>query len=112
MRTPAYGATYKEDVLKNVVSFEQTVKAVLTKIVLGEGDAGIVYLTDIGQDQADKVTKIDIPDALNTIADYPIAPVNDSKQQELANTFIEFVLSPAAGQQILEKYGFVPVAAE
>ena len=103
----AFGAAFKDDVLKNVVSYEENVKAVLTKIVLGEGDAGIVYLTDITQANAGKVGRLDIPDALNTVATYPIAAVSDASQPELAQAFIQLVLS-AQGQQILAKYGFLP----
>lgn len=98
---------YKDAVLKNVVSYEDNVKAVLTKVSLGEADAGIVYVTDISQDAADKVEKLDIPDELNTIAKYPIAPISDSKNAELANSFVEFVLS-TEGQAVLAKYGFLP----
>jgi molybdate transport system substrate-binding protein len=102
---PAFGNTFKDDVLKNVVSYEQTVKAVLTKVVLGEGDGGIVYRTDVSQDNAGKVGQIDIPDALNSIGTYPIAPIADAGQPELAAAFIWLVLSPE-GQEILGKYGF------
>jgi molybdenum ABC transporter molybdate-binding protein len=102
---PAFGGTFKDDVLNNVVSYEQTVKAVLTKVVLGEGDGGIVYRTDVSQDNADKVGQIDIPDALNSIGTYPIAPIADAAQPELAAAFIELVLSPE-GQGVLGKYGF------
>jgi molybdate transport system substrate-binding protein len=105
---PAFGATYKDAVLANVVSYEENVKSVLTKVMLGEGDAGIVYFSDISQGSADKVGRIDIPDALNTVASYPIAPVSDSAQSALAQAFIELVLSPQ-GQQILASYNFVPV---
>ncbi|MFN8475434.1 MAG: molybdate ABC transporter substrate-binding protein [Anaerolineae bacterium] len=103
---PAYGAQYKDGVLKNVVSNEQDVRAVLSKIVLGEGDAGIVYTTDITQDAAPKVTRFDIPDALNTIASYPIASVKGTKNQALADAFVSYVLSPD-GQAVLAKYGFI-----
>jgi molybdate transport system substrate-binding protein len=102
----AFGATFKDDVLKNVVSYEENVKAVLTKVVLGEGDAGIVYLTDISLDNAGKVGRLDIPDALNSVATYPIAPISDATQPELARAFVDLVLS-AQGQAILARYGFL-----
>jgi molybdate transport system substrate-binding protein len=102
-----FGATFKDDVLKNVVSYEDNVKSVLTKVALGEADAGIVYLTDITLDNASKVGRIEIPDALNTIANYPIAAVGDATQPGLAQAFVELVLSDQ-GQAIMAKYGFLP----
>lgn len=105
---PAFGLQFKDDVLKNVVSYETSVKAVVSKVSLGEADAGIVYVSDITTDAAEKVSRLDIPDALNTIATYPIAPIADSKNAELAQAFIDLILSPV-GQQILEKYNFIPV---
>ncbi len=107
---PAFGAGYKDAVLSNVVSYEQTVKAVFTKVALGEGDAGIVYSSDISQDNSDKVGRLEIPDALNTIADYPIALVNDAANPELGHVFIDFVRG-TEGQIILAKYNFIPVAS-
>lgn len=109
VENPDYGASFKDDVLKNVVSYEDNVKAVVTKVSLGEADAGIVYLTDITADAADKVGMMDIPDDLNTIATYPIAPVSDSKNADLADAFVAFILSPD-GQQVMANYGFVPAA--
>lgn len=104
----AFGATFKDDVLGNVVSYEETVKTVLTKVALGEADAGIVYLSDISGADADKVGHIDIPDTLNVIASYPIAPVKESKNPDLAQAFIDLILSPT-GQEILAKYNFIPI---
>jgi molybdate transport system substrate-binding protein len=106
---PGFDAQYKDNVLKNVVSYENNVKAVVTKVALGEVDAGIVYVTDITADTAAKVGTLDIPDALNTVAAYPIAPISDSKNPELAKAFVALVLSPD-GQAILAKYGFILAA--
>lgn len=106
---PAFGAQFKDDVLKNVVSYEENVKAVVTKVSLGEADAGIVYVTDITADAATKMGTIDIPDELNAIATYPIAPIADSKNTDLAQAFVAFVLS-SEGQAVLAKYGFIPAA--
>lgn len=103
----AFGASFEQDVLKNVVSYEDNVKAVLSKVVLGEADAGVVYLTDITAGSADKVGKIDIADSFNTIASYPIAPVMDAANPELGRAFVALVLS-AEGQAVLAKYGFLP----
>ena len=105
---PGFDSLYQDKVLNNVVSNEDSVKSVLTKVVLGEADAGIVYITDITPAAAEKVGKMEIPDTLNTIAKYPIAPITDSKNGDLAEAFVTLVLSPE-GQQVLAKYGFIPV---
>ncbi|NMC58631.1 MAG: molybdate ABC transporter substrate-binding protein, partial [Candidatus Methanofastidiosa archaeon] len=107
----AFGASFKDDVLKNVASYEENVKAVVTKISLGEADAGIVYFTDITADAADLVGTLEIPDELNTIATYPIAPISDSKNADLAQAFVDFVLS-SEGQAILAKYNFTPAVSQ
>lgn len=109
VKDPAFDPQFKDNVIKNVVSYEDNVKAVLTKVSLGEADAGIVYVTDITAAAADKVGRLDIPDALNTIATYPIAPISDSKNPDLAKAFVALVLSPE-GQQVMTKYGFIPAA--
>ncbi len=108
VKDPTLGANYKDAVLKNVVSYEQDVKAVLTKVTLGEGDAGIVYTTDAATDTEGKISQIPIPDSLNVIAVYPIAVVKDSPNLSLAQAFVDYVLSPD-GQAILTKYGFIPI---
>jgi molybdate transport system substrate-binding protein len=92
-------------VIANVVSYEQNVRAVLTKVALGEADAGIVYASDVGE-AAVGVTQIAIPDNLNTIADYPVAPLGDSPYPAQAQHFVDYLLAPA-GQQVLVKYGFI-----
>jgi iron complex transport system substrate-binding protein len=106
----AFSPTYMDEVLKNVVSYEDNVKLVLTKISLGEGDAGIVYTSDITGDSADQVGRLDISDNLNTVASYPLAVVNDSAAPKQAQAFVDFVLS-ATGQEIFTRYGFIPISA-
>jgi molybdate transport system substrate-binding protein len=101
-----YGPAYSEAVRANVVSYEEDVRAVFAKVALGEADAGIVYSSDAQTDRAAQVGTLEIPDALNTIAGYPIAVLEDSPNRAAADAFVAFVLSPA-GQAILAKYGFV-----
>ncbi|HEU5090054.1 MAG TPA: molybdate ABC transporter substrate-binding protein, partial [Roseiflexaceae bacterium] len=72
-RLPEYTESYSETVLKNVVSYEDNVKAVLSKVMLGEADAGIVYTTDAASVTNGSIATLAIPDDLNTIAMYPIA---------------------------------------
>ena len=106
-KDPAFDANFKNNVLKNVVSYEDSVKAVVTKVALGEVDAGIVYVTDVTGSLASKIGQLDIPDALNVIAPYSIAPISDSQSPDLARAFIDLVLSKK-GQAVLEKYNFIP----
>jgi molybdate transport system substrate-binding protein len=105
---PAFGLSYKDSVMANVVSYEENVKSVLSKVALGEADAGIVYSSDISGNDDGKVGRIDIPDALNVIATYPIAPLKASQNLNLAQAFINMVLSPD-GQNILAKNNFIRV---
>ncbi len=102
-----YGASYREAVLANVVSYEENVHAVYSKVALGEADAGIVYATDIPRDNPDGVGVLEIPQNINIMAEYPIAVIQDSVQPKQADAFLEFVLSPP-GQDILSGYGFIP----
>ena len=104
----AFGAAYKEAVLQNVASYEQDVKSVLTKVVLGEADAGIVYTTDAAAAQEGKTVQLAIPDHLNVVASYPIAVLKDSPNLQLARAFTDYVLSET-GQTVLSKYGFISV---
>ncbi len=97
----------------NIVSEESNVRQVAAKIALGEADAGIVYTTDLTPDIASEVAQVPIPDALNVVATYPIAPLNDAPHPAWARRFIEFTLSPE-GQAILAGWGFAgpPEAAQ
>lgn len=104
---PSLGNDYSTRVLANVVSYEENVKAVLTKVSLGEADAGIVYTSDAAS-AGNKIIQVEIPDAVNIIAMYPIAVVADSAHGDLAKAFIEWVRS-SHGQAVLGKYGFLPV---
>jgi len=103
---PAFGAEFRDSVLANVVSYEENVRSIFTKVSLGEADAGIVYTSDIVGEGSDAVGRLDIPDDLNTIASYPIAPLNDSPHGETAQVFVDFVMSET-GQATLARYGFV-----
>ena len=100
-----FGNGYKTRVLANVVSNEDNVKQVVSKVQLGEADAGIVYTSD--GVAAPELKTIEIPVDLNVIANYPIAALAKSENIDLANAFIAYVLS-ADGQAILQKWGFAP----
>ena len=99
-----YGADFKTQVLTRVVSKETDVKQVVSKVSLGEADAGVVYTTD-AQVAMDKLMTIDIPDQFNVIAIYPVVIVKGSANAALAQKFIDYVLA-ADGQAVLKKYGF------
>lgn len=104
---PALGAGFRASVEANFVSLESNVRQVVTKVQLGEADAGIVYVSDLTPDVREDVQLIEIPAEFNVIAEYPIAPVADGNA-ELAQAFIDFVLSEG-GQAALEEWGFTPV---
>ncbi len=105
---PEYGEAYQTAFMANVVSEEDNVRQVSAKVSLGEADAGLVYKSDVTPDITDKVIAIQIPDAINTLAAYPIAITDDAIYPTLADEFINYVLSDE-GQDILVKWNFISV---
>jgi molybdate transport system substrate-binding protein len=96
----------KAGVTVQPVSQEDNVKAVVTKVSLGEADAGIVYVTDVTAG-GDKVEGVEIPEDQNVLAAYPIATVKGGSARDQAQAFVDLVLS-AEAQPVLEEHGFLP----
>ena len=99
-------AFLKAGVAVPAASQELDVKAVVTKVGMGEVDAGVVYTTDVRAAGA-KVEGVDIPQSENVVARYPIAALKRAPNPEGAKAFVDFVLSPQ-GQQLLAAFGFLP----
>jgi molybdate transport system substrate-binding protein len=106
-KSGSYGKGFEARVTANIVSYEPTVKATLARVLLGDGDAAICYATDITADIRKAGVMVEIPDEVNVIATYPIGIVARSKNKDLAQQFVDFVVSKQ-GQDILKKYGFMP----
>jgi molybdate transport system substrate-binding protein len=85
-------------------SEEVDVKAVETKVQLGEADAGIVYATDAVA-AGDKVKAIDIPTSNQNLNSYPIAALENARKPALAADWVRLVLS-GKGQKVLSDDGF------
>jgi len=90
------------------VSEEQNVGGVVTKVTLGEADAGIVYVTDVKANEG-KATGVTIPANQNDTTKYPIAELKDAPNPSAAAAFISYVLG-SQGQQVLASFGFAPPA--
>jgi molybdate transport system substrate-binding protein len=86
------------------VSQEADVKSTLAKVMLGEADAGLVYVTDVLAAK-DKVKGIQIPADVNASTSYPIAALSASKNAPLARAFVDYVLSADAAA-VLSAAGF------
>ena len=96
----AQQALAKAHVKVHPASLEPQVTGVLSKVSLGEADAGIVYVSDIVT--SGKADGVEIPDDDNVVADYSIASLS---HRSAADQFIAFVLS-SQGQAILVNAGF------
>ena len=99
-----------EEVFRNAgvtvtpVTLEPDVKSVLSKVELGEVDAGVVYVTDV-QAAGGTVEGVEIPDDVTASTSYPIATLTESGNAAIAEAFVEFVLSPE-GESVLADAGF------
>jgi len=88
------------------VSEETNVGGVVTKVTLGEADAGIVYVTDVKANES-KASGVTIPANENDITSYPIAQLKAAPNATAAAAFISYVLGPQ-GQAVLASFGFQP----
>lgn len=108
----AYGPDFETRVMANVVSLETNVNYIVSKVSLGEADAGIAYRSDVTKEQTAKITIIEIPDEYNVIAEYPIGILKQSMHPADAPAdaegFMNLVQSEE-GRAVLERYGFDPV---
>ena len=93
----------------NVVSREDNVAAVRSKIELGEGDAAIVYVTD-ALASGDKVERIDVPADANVPATYAAAVVSATDQPAESAAFLDW-LTGSEGQAALGAFGFLAAPA-
>ncbi|MBC7544330.1 MAG: molybdate ABC transporter substrate-binding protein [Candidatus Sericytochromatia bacterium] len=110
-RDASYGPTFKTRVISNIAAYETNVRLVLDKVVKGEADAGIVYVSDVIGAAKGKVTTVAIPGSLNVVATYPIVALDQSPRRAMAREFVDYVLSDPA-QKVLADHGFIPAAGE
>ena len=94
----------KAGVDASIDSYEPDVKSVLTKVELGEVDAGLVYHSDVLA-SGDRIDSIAIPEKFEVINTYPIVVIEGAGNPEGAREFIDLVLS-TEGQAELKKWGF------
>jgi molybdate transport system substrate-binding protein len=85
-------------------SFETDVRAVLSRVALGEADAGVVYVSDVVAAGGD-VEGVEIPADRNVPATYPVATLAEAPNPDAGEAFVEYVLSDE-GQDVLDEFGF------
>ena len=81
-------------------------RGVLSKVALGEADAGFVYMTDAKTASA-HLKEIEVPPRAAPKVEYGICVVSGSSHKAAARAFVQHVLSKA-GQRTLHRYGFLP----
>jgi molybdate transport system substrate-binding protein len=107
-KQPGYPANYVAAYNANVVSKEDNVMAVVAKLELGVGDAGIAYVTDAKG--STKVATVDVPPSANVVATYAGVVSKASPNTSAAKDFLTWFAGPD-GQAILSGFGFKPPAS-
>jgi molybdate transport system substrate-binding protein len=107
--SPKYKGTewenYKTRFIQNIISYETTVEQVVGKVVLGNCDAGVAYVSDAKTIGGSKLKQIQIPAEVNTVGTFAIGAVKASSHPDLAMKYVNFWLSNE-GQTLLARYGF------
>ena len=106
-KEPGYPADFVAAYTRNIASKEDNVKAVVAKIELGEGDAGIVYVTDAAA--STRLVTVAVPDSANVLATYAGVVLKDSANAAAARAFLDWFEGPE-GEAILRGYGFLPAS--
>lgn len=107
-QVPCGNATQRIEDLTGVrlspVSEESSVTDVLGKVVTGQADAGLVYVTDAAG-AGDKVESVPFPESARIVNTYPIAVLQKSGDPYAAGEFAAFVIGPD-GRNVLSAAGF------
>ena len=104
-KEPGYSPDFAAGYRANVVSKEDNVKAIVTKVGLGEGDAGVVYVTDAKA--STDVETVEVPEAAAVRADYAGVVVKASRHPDAARAFLSW-LAGSEGEAILTRFGVLP----
>ena len=94
--------------LESRLVLAENVRQVLDYVVRGEAEAGMVYSSDVSIARGKVAVAADAPEDSHDPILYPIAVVKTTKHSSEAQGFIDLILNPA-GQEILAKYGFIPL---
>jgi molybdate transport system substrate-binding protein len=105
-RLPGYPADFAASYRANVVSEEDDVSGIVTKVSLGEADAGIVYATDAAR-AAGSVVEIKLPDAADVVAVYAGVALKGATDPGLAAGLLSWLIGPD-GRDVLSGFGFGP----
>jgi molybdate transport system substrate-binding protein len=105
---PDVDAQFAARVTANVVSAETNVRQVVTKVRLGEADAGIVYRSDVTPAVTGEVTMVPLPELYNVVTQYALGIPTTTENPAGAARLIAFILS-GAGQEILARWGLQPL---
>lgn len=104
-----YGENLSEKINANVVSKEENVRQVLSKVALGEGDCAIVYDTDITEDVKDKIRLVPIDEDCNVKGEYWVGLIKKDSPNPAAENFYDY-LTDSEASSVFEKYGFTPIS--
>ena len=105
-KSPGYPADFAAAYDANIVSKEDNVKAVVTKLETGDGDAAIVYVTDAKASTLVASVEV-VPVTANVLATYSGVVIKESTDPAASKTFLAWFAGPE-GQAIMSGYGFLP----
>ncbi|WEG14607.1 molybdate ABC transporter substrate-binding protein [Pullulanibacillus sp. KACC 23026] len=103
-----YGAQFENQVMDHVASTETNVKQILEKVSMGDGDAGVVYLTDVTAAYKNKVRIIQIPKAYNVVSSNYIAVPTHAPHPKKGQSFLKYMRS-SKGQAVFKKLHYDPI---
>ena len=96
---------YRQNVVKNIITYETNVEQVVTKVRMGVVDAGFAYMTDAMFYGQSKLKFVQISSDVNIQAQYGMGVLKNSTHTELAMKYLNFWTSKD-GKDLLSKYGF------
>lgn len=99
-------ASERDKIDENIKTREINVKDVMSKVLLGEVDFGVVYRSDITKVNEDKVEELELGVFSKVNVEYPMAILKDSEDKSAVKEFYDF-LNSSEGKGIFREYRFI-----